>query len=167
MDVFWTAPPVSRYAFILDRSGYVEGLSLMPMGRTLTAATLATSLLVYGHLLNGQYVIFYLPWVFMKLPPQLWRIVTSFWLTGPGLAILFDPYFRELELGSSVIVFADRLQCIHMAALSRKTLRALLPSLEIFSFTSSSLAWSYWYACYASMKDTSSPFLLRHIASSC
>lgn len=74
---------------------YVVELLLMLMGRTLTATTLATSLLVYGHLLNGNYVIFYLPWVFMKLPPQLWRIVTSFWLTGPGLSIIFDTYFCE------------------------------------------------------------------------
>ena len=97
MDVFWAAPPVSRYDEI-DLDSYIaysEGLLLMLMIRTLTAATLVTSLLVYGTLLNGQYVIFYLPWVFMKFPPQLWRIVTSFWLTGPGLGILFDPYFRE------------------------------------------------------------------------
>lgn len=148
-------------------AAYGEGLSLMLMGRTLTAATLATSLLVYGRLLSGQYVIFYLPWVFMKLPPQLWRIVTSFWLTDPGLSILLDPYFRELELSSSLNILAHRLQCIHMAALWRKTLRALLPSLEIFSFTSSSLAWSYWYACLAFIKDTSPTLHPHHAASSC
>lgn len=139
----------------------------MLMGRTLTAATLVTSLLVYGHLLSGQYVIFYLPWVFMKLPPQLWRIVTSFWLTGPGLGILLDPYFCKSEFSSPSDEFADRLQCIHMAALLRRTLRASLHSLEIFSFTSFSLAWSYWYACYAFIKDTSSPFHPHHGASSC
>ncbi|SLM38995.1 Peptidase S54, rhomboid domain [Lasallia pustulata] len=72
MDVFWAAPPVSR---------------------TLTAATLITSLLVYGRFLNMSVVIFHLPWVFMKWPPQLWRIITSFWLTGPEWSILFDTYF--------------------------------------------------------------------------
>ncbi|KAL3423978.1 der1-like family protein [Phlyctema vagabunda] len=71
VDVFFAAPPVSR---------------------TLAAATLTLSILVYSKILPGQYVIFYLPYL-AKLPPQLWRIFTSFLITGPDLGILFDTYF--------------------------------------------------------------------------
>ncbi|KAI9677538.1 MAG: hypothetical protein M1817_006492 [Caeruleum heppii] len=71
MDVFWAAPPVSR---------------------TLAAAALITSLLVYGALLSASRVIFYLPWI-LKFPPELWRLCTPFLITGPKLGILLDPYF--------------------------------------------------------------------------
>jgi len=47
---------------------------------------------VYTGLLPGYYVLFYLP-AFMKLPPQLWRLVTCFLLTGPKLGLIFDTYF--------------------------------------------------------------------------
>lgn len=65
---------------------------LTAQDRTLTAATLATSLLVHGQLLSGQRVVFYLPWIF-KFPPELWRVVSAFLVTGPGLGIIFDTYF--------------------------------------------------------------------------
>ncbi|MCJ1361516.1 hypothetical protein MMC16_000616 [Acarospora aff. strigata] len=71
MEVFWAAPPVTR---------------------TLTAATLATSCLVHSQLLAGRRVIFYLPWV-LKFPPELWRVVSAFLITGPGLGIILDTYF--------------------------------------------------------------------------
>ncbi|KAI9818529.1 MAG: hypothetical protein M1827_000588 [Pycnora praestabilis] len=71
MDVFWAAPPVSR---------------------NLTAATLITSVLVHSGIVSGQYVVFYLPWIF-KFPPEAWRILTPFLITGPQLGILFDTYF--------------------------------------------------------------------------
>ena len=66
---------------------------LMLMSRTLTALTATTSILVYGQLLSGSRIIFYLPWI-LKFPmPEIWRLATSFWLTGGGLSILFDTYF--------------------------------------------------------------------------
>lgn len=60
--------------------------------RTLAAATLTTSILVYTKLLPGYWVVFFLP-AFLKIPPQLWRLVTPFLVTGPQLGILMDTYF--------------------------------------------------------------------------
>lgn len=62
--------------------------------RTLTALTASLSLAVYGNLLAGKWVVFYLPWIFKFPKPEIWRIATSFCLTGPDLNILFDTYFR-------------------------------------------------------------------------
>ncbi|PQE16614.1 centromere microtubule-binding Cbf5 protein [Rutstroemia sp. NJR-2017a BBW] len=71
MDVFWAAPPISR---------------------TLAAGALTLSILVYTRMLPGYYVIFYLSSL-LKFPPQLWRLLTSFLITGPDLGIIFDTYF--------------------------------------------------------------------------
>ncbi|KAI9646410.1 hypothetical protein NHQ30_004402 [Ciborinia camelliae] len=71
MDVFWAAPPISR---------------------TLAVGALTLSILVYTHLLPGYYVVF-IPEPLLQFPPQLWRIVTSFLITGPDFGILFDTYF--------------------------------------------------------------------------
>jgi len=83
MDAFWSAPPVSR---------------------TLTAITFVESALVYGGLLSGYWVIFRSGLVF-KFLPEIWRLVTPFLLTGPGLSFVFDLYFiytysSSLETGS-------------------------------------------------------------------
>lgn len=68
----------------------------MLMDRTLTALTATTSVLVYGQLLSGSRVIFYLPWI-LKFPmPEIWRLATPFWLTGGGISILFDAYFCKV-----------------------------------------------------------------------
>ncbi len=77
---------------VLDRYGF-----LMLMRRTLTALTLITSLLVYGGLLSFARVVFYLPWIFKFPVPEIWRLFTSFWMTGPSLSILFDTYFCEFH----------------------------------------------------------------------
>jgi len=37
-------------------------------------------------------VIFYLPFLW-KMPPQIWRLVTSFLITSKDLGIIFDTYF--------------------------------------------------------------------------
>ncbi|KAM3072007.1 hypothetical protein ACMFMG_008473 [Clarireedia jacksonii] len=71
MDVFWAAPPISR---------------------TLAAGALTLSVLVYTRMLPGYYVVFYLASL-LKFPPQLWRLLTPFLITGPDLGILFDTYF--------------------------------------------------------------------------
>ncbi|KAI9746476.1 MAG: hypothetical protein M1818_000189 [Claussenomyces sp. TS43310] len=83
MDVYWAAPPVSR---------------------TLTAATLALSLLTHTGLVSAYWVILYWPAV-LQIPPQIWRLATSCILSGPQLGILLDPYFlytygSQLEVGS-------------------------------------------------------------------
>ncbi|CAI7628444.1 unnamed protein product [Penicillium manginii] len=85
MDAFWAAPPVSR---------------------TITALTLAQSILVHGGLLSGYYVVF-LPRLLWKLPPQIWRLVSSFMLTGSGISFIFDLYFMYYY-GSSLETASPR-----------------------------------------------------------
>ncbi|KAF7875224.1 hypothetical protein EAF04_002396 [Stromatinia cepivora] len=71
LDVFWAAPPISR---------------------TLAAGALTLSILVYTHILTGYHVVFLLQPI-LQFPPQLWRLLTPFLVTGPDLGILFDTYF--------------------------------------------------------------------------
>ncbi|KAJ5885683.1 hypothetical protein N7504_011519 [Penicillium tannophilum] len=68
---FWAAPPVTR---------------------TITALTLVQSVLVYGGVLSGYYVVFWPAQIF-KLLPEIWRLATPFLLTGPRLSFFFDLYF--------------------------------------------------------------------------
>lgn len=76
--------------------------------RTITLLVALTSLAVYGGIIPAMKVIYFAPWIFTikTFPPQLWRLLTSFWLTGPKLSIIFDPYFlfiygSQLEKESS------------------------------------------------------------------
>jgi Derlin-2/3 len=62
------------------------------------------SILVYGGLLSGRWIIFEKSYLW-QLPPQFWRLATSFLLTGPGFNFVFDLYFTwiygtGLELNS-------------------------------------------------------------------
>ncbi|EYE99516.1 centromere/microtubule-binding protein Cbf5, partial [Aspergillus ruber CBS 135680] len=86
MDQFWSAPPVTR---------------------TLTALTFAQSILVYGGLHNAYYVPFLTSLVF-KFPPEVWRLGSSFLLTGPQLDFLFDLYFM-FTYGSALETNSPRL----------------------------------------------------------
>ena len=52
------------------------------------------SCLVYGGFLNGMRVVFSMKHIF-TFPPEIWRCFTAFLITGPQLAIIFDPYFGE------------------------------------------------------------------------
>ncbi|KAJ5231992.1 hypothetical protein N7468_004948 [Penicillium chermesinum] len=69
--VYWAAPPVTR---------------------TIVTLTLVQSLLVIGGLLSSYYVLF-VPGLVFKFPPEIWRLVTPFLLTGPKLNFFFDLYF--------------------------------------------------------------------------
>ena len=65
----------------------------MLIGRTWTALTFLTSCCVYGGVISGARLIFAPSYVF-KLPvPELWRIFTSFCITGSGWEVLYDTYF--------------------------------------------------------------------------
>jgi len=85
MEAFWAAPPITR---------------------TITAVTVLLSATVWAGILPPYYVAFIRPWV-LRLPfPQLWRLVSPFFITGPQLGLIFDPYFlwthgKALETGSS------------------------------------------------------------------
>lgn len=74
MDVFYAAPPVAR---------------------TLTAAAVITSLSGYSGLISLYRLIFVRQKVVGSFPPEIWRLVFSFLVTGPGFGILMDPYMRE------------------------------------------------------------------------
>ncbi|KAL2111220.1 hypothetical protein VUR80DRAFT_159 [Thermomyces stellatus] len=83
MDMFWRMPPVAR---------------------TVSATALGLSLAVHMGLLSGYHVIYHTYYIF-KIPPELWRVPTSFLLTGGGLGLIFDTYFlyrylNELEVSN-------------------------------------------------------------------
>jgi len=65
-----------------------------PVSRTLAGATiiLSFSSIALG-LFNPALLIYYPGYVWTLGQPQIWRLVTSFFLSGPGLGILLDPYF--------------------------------------------------------------------------
>ncbi|ODM23568.1 hypothetical protein SI65_01157 [Aspergillus cristatus] len=86
MDQFWSAPPVTR---------------------TITALTFVQSLLVYGGLHNSYYVP-YLTRLVFKFPPEIWRLGSSFLLTGPKLDFIFDLYFM-FTYGSALETNSPRL----------------------------------------------------------
>ena len=89
--------------------------------------------------------MFYLPWIFKFPLPELWRLVTPFWVTGGGLSILFDTYFCEphsnpLQRYSS---YSRTFKCGHTRAASRRS-PAVSPNRETSSpilFSSASQSW--------------------------
>lgn len=66
--------------------------SLTCLLRTITALTLAESLLYYSETLSLYNVAFLRGNLFKRLP-EVWRLVTPFLLTGRHLDFLFDLYF--------------------------------------------------------------------------
>lgn len=103
MDMFWRMPPVSRYASFLHDTVPCCG-NANPVPRTVSASALILSLAVHMGLLPGYRVIFHVFYIW-KFPPELWRVPTSFLLTGSGLGLLFDTYFlykylSELEIAN-------------------------------------------------------------------
>nr|CAD70861.1 putative protein [Neurospora crassa] len=68
-----------------------------PMARTLATAILVTSIMAYFGPLPISWIYFDESRLF-KLPPELWRLVTSFLLSSPQLGIVLDPYFGKQPL---------------------------------------------------------------------
>jgi Derlin-2/3 len=66
---------------------------MLMQSRTIAASAFTLSILTYTGYIPFYYVAF-VPSAFVKLPPQLWRLVTSFLITGPKWGIIFDTYFR-------------------------------------------------------------------------
>jgi Derlin-2/3 len=84
MDAYWQTPRVTRI---------------------MTTVVLLFSLAVHLGAMSGAPFAWYPPSIF-RMPPQLWRFVTPFFLTGPQLGILFDTYWlyrylTQLEVGNS------------------------------------------------------------------
>jgi len=71
-DVINSTPPVTRFyagiAFVLSLCTWALGV------------------------VSPYYIIYHRSYIISVFPPQLWRMVTPFFLTGRGLGILFDTY---------------------------------------------------------------------------
>ncbi|KAH6892197.1 Der1-like family-domain-containing protein [Thelonectria olida] len=87
----------------MAENNFLDGFWQLPaISRTLTAATVTLSLGVHlGFIPVGLFV--HHPSYLWSIPPQIWRPVTSFLITGGGLGLLFDSYFlyhylSQLEL---------------------------------------------------------------------
>ncbi|KXX75288.1 Derlin-2 [Madurella mycetomatis] len=71
MDAYWAAPP---------------------MARTLATGIVAISIPAHLGFLSFHQLYFTEHMLF-RLPPEIWRLVTSFLLCGPQLSLIMDPYF--------------------------------------------------------------------------
>ncbi|EOD47711.1 putative centromere microtubule-binding protein cbf5 protein [Neofusicoccum parvum UCRNP2] len=63
-----------------------------PVTRTLVVGSLLLSIGVYSGILSFMPFV-YIPQRVFALLPQIWRPVTAFFITGPQMGIIFDPYF--------------------------------------------------------------------------
>jgi Derlin-2/3 len=71
MDAYWAAPP---------------------MARTLATAIVVTSVAAQLGVLSGMWLYCAEDRLF-RLPPELWRLVTTFLISGPQIQLILDPYF--------------------------------------------------------------------------
>ena len=110
-----------------------------PIIRTLTAAVFVTSCAVYasGSLLYQAY--FSVDRAVFMLPPELWRLITAFLISGPKLGIIMDPYFRtygdELvpDMGTQYLVLCSLiLKSSHMANNSKQAHHGLNNAVTLF-----------------------------------
>ena len=106
MDRFWNSPPVTRYVF----SSLLRCARLIFSDRTIVAAMFVESALVHSGLINYMRVIYFTPLLF-KFPPELWRLLSSFILTGGGFNFVFDLYFSEYALLLPFENAADGIKC--------------------------------------------------------
>ncbi|KAG5932616.1 hypothetical protein E4U60_005102 [Claviceps pazoutovae] len=79
-------------------------MRLPPMSRTIATFTFVVSAGVVLGMLPAKYFIFH-PFYLFRFPPQIWRLATSFFVTSPGIGLLFDTYFLytylcQLEIGN-------------------------------------------------------------------
>jgi Derlin-2/3 len=71
LDAYWAAPP---------------------MARTLATAIVVTSISVHFGFLSYSWFYFTEDRLF-RLPPEIWRLATNFFLSGAKMGIIMDPYF--------------------------------------------------------------------------
>ena len=72
MDVYYNIPPITR---------------------ALVTATVVLSVGVHASIISFFRVVYLPQQTFWSFPPEIWRPVTSFFVTGAGLSLLLDPYF--------------------------------------------------------------------------
>lgn len=68
------------------------------------------SALVHSGLVNYMRVMYMTPLLF-KFPPELWRLLSSFILTGGGFNFVFDLYFSKSTLFMPFESSADGFKC--------------------------------------------------------
>lgn len=83
MDAYWRQPPFAR---------------------NLATAVVVTSLAVHFHFLPYAWFYFHVSRIFM-IPPEIWRPITTFLISGPKIGIIMDPYFlfqylSQIEAGN-------------------------------------------------------------------
>jgi hypothetical protein len=92
-DMFWAAPPIARYT--APPSPSIQKATSNANNRTITAAAVLIS--IPGHIIGVPSLlsmIFIPQYIFtLRMFPQIWRLVTSFLITGPQLGMILDPYF--------------------------------------------------------------------------
>ena len=101
LDAYWQTPPMARYAFItllLNTSTLLTHIL-----RNFATIAFTLSIAVYFGGVPWDW-FFHHPYYLWQIPPQIWRLVTTFLVTAPGLGILFDTYFlyrylSDLEVG--------------------------------------------------------------------
>ncbi|KAK4163624.1 Der1-like family-domain-containing protein [Cladorrhinum sp. PSN259] len=71
VDAFWQLPPIAR---------------------TLSFSAGILSILTYTGIIPFQWLYFDSYFIF-QMPPHIWRFLTAFLLTSPGLGMIMDPYF--------------------------------------------------------------------------
>lgn len=84
MDAFWAQPPIAR---------------------TFAGAVFGISALCYSGIIPFGWFHFEAQYHLLRLPPQIWRLVTCFMITHPKLSIVMDPYFlfsymKQIEVGN-------------------------------------------------------------------
>lgn len=71
------------------------------------------SALVRGGLMSAMHIV-YQNQLLWKFPPELWRVLTSFLLTGPDFSFVFDLYLSKLIYDQVLPPQANVIQHIHM-----------------------------------------------------
>lgn len=72
-------------------------MSIDTSARTLATAIVATSISVMFLRLPYGWIMF-IPGRLFKFPPEVWRFATAFFLSGPKLELIMDPYFAYQNL---------------------------------------------------------------------
>ena len=127
LDAFWAAPPVTRFVYSPIHDALLKWRlrrKRLTQNRTLTALCLLESIAVYARFLAFQRIYFAFPLI-SKFPPEVWRLFTSFLLSGSGLGIIFDPYFSKCNRIQLHFHWLTLRQFGSMDALWRQSLHAL------------------------------------------
>lgn len=118
-------------------------MQILMLSRTITAAAVLIS--VPGHLglYNLAWVVFFKDYVFtFRQLPQIWRALTCFFITGPSLGLIMDPFFlyhysSQLETGaprfSSPGAYAFYLLFVALVILVSTTLSSIFASLSLYA----------------------------------